>query len=544
MNNQDIIFLCFIAYILLSTLLSILYFKRVLKMRNINRQLSDLLNIRQQLSMSEEKNMLLSKKKETLNHKLKPLLHLPGKLQNMKEQLTKIENEKIQVSERASELEQKIRPLKGLPATLQKVTQQAAEYASKINEYENRFSDQISVEEQLRSAKQNASSEIKNLLNEIQKRKATLADLEDDIEKQNAILFKLNADLDVVSSEHELFLDGYKHPAFQFDDHAVYVMAVKKIREKQKDVIRRKEAVVCPTEWTVGDSKREGAKAINRLTRLTLRAFNNECDLMIKNLTWKNAERTKDKIWRLAEILDGLNESMHVTITARYIGLKIQEVDLVNEEKLKKEEEKERLRAQRELEREEAKAQREYLAEVKRQEKLERDKEIALKAARDRLAIASEEHRAAVALEIANIETELSEAILAKGKLLSMAEQTRIGHVYVISNRGSFGDRMVKIGMTRRLEPMDRVKELGDASVPFPFDVHAIIFSEDAPKLEKELHSEFASSRVNKVNNRKEFFHLKLEELEQVLQRKIPDIPFERNSPSLEYVQSQSESLH
>ena len=128
--------------------------------------------------------------------------------------------------------------------------------------------------------------------------------------------------------------------------------------------------------------------------------------------------------------------------------------------------------------------------------------------------------------------------------MLSMAEQTRIGHVYIISNRGSFGDRIVKIGMTRRLEPMDRVKELGDASVPFPFDVHAIIFSEDAPSLEKELHKAFQEMRVNKVNNRKEFFYAELDDLEKVIKKKIPDIPFERNASSKEYIQSISNSIH
>ncbi|EMQ2878631.1 GIY-YIG nuclease family protein, partial [Vibrio navarrensis] len=99
----------------------------------------------------------------------------------------------------------------------------------------------------------------------------------------------------------------------------------------------------------------------------------------------------------------------------------------------------------------------------------------------------------------------------------SMAQLTRSGYVYVISNKGSFGENMYKIGMTRRLEPMDRVKELGDASVPFFFDVHALIPSDDAPALENKLHSKFASRRVNKVNHRREFFNLTFEEVEEAL---------------------------
>jgi len=294
------------------------------------------------------------------------------------------------------------------------------------------------------------------------------------LENKQKELKDIKLDLADITDEHQLSLDGFKPTVFELGDHATYVMAVKKLKERQKDLIRNKQAVVCPVDWSVGDSRREGKKAVGRMIRLTLRAFNNECDLMIKNLTWKNAERTKEKIYRLAEILDDLNDSMQISITNQFINLKINEVDLSNAEKLKKEEEKERLRAQRELEREEAKAQREYQAEVKRQEKLERKKQDALLAARERLSIASEEHRNAIEKEIQTIEAELSEAIMQKSRLLSMAQQTRIGHVYIISNKGAFGDRIVKIGMTRRLEPMDRVKELGDASVPFPFDVHAM----------------------------------------------------------------------
>lgn len=506
MSNSNIILLCFFAYIVISSLLSILYFRRVILMRKLNSELTDLLSIRQELNQSTAENKNLTNTVSSLRSQLKPL--------------------------------------QNLPTTLDELKKHTSNLAGKVNYYETRFSNQISVEEQLQKAKQDGNIEIRKLINEIRDLKNKRIKFTNDIEEKNSEIKQLNSDLASLKLEHDLFLDGYKEPVFSLEDHPAYVFAIKKLRQRQKDMIRKKEAIVCHTEWEVSGSKRDGKTAINRLIRLTLRAFNNECDLMIKNLTWKNAERTKEKIWRLSEILDGLNESMHVNITTRYIGLKIEEVDLVNEEKLKREEEKEKLRAQREIEREEAKAQREYMAEVKRQERLEKDKQNALKAARERLIIASAEHREAVEKEIEQIEVELSEAILAKGKMLSMAEQTRIGHVYIISNRGSFGDRIVKIGMTRRLEPMDRVKELGDASVPFPFDVHAIIFSEDAPSLEKELHQTFQESRVNKVNNRKEFFYAEIDELERIIKKKIPDIPFERSASSKEYIQSISNNIH
>lgn len=408
----------------------------------------------------------------------------------------------------------------------------------KLKILNKKYSPIISVEKQVEEARAKSVKQIKQMINDKNEASKMLTDINKLLADKQKELKNIKLDLANITDEHQLNLDGFKPAVFELDDHAEYVIAIKILKERQKDLIRRKEAVVCPIDWTVGDSRREGKKAVGRMIRLTLRAFNNECDLMIKNLTWKNAERTKDKIYRLAEILDDLNESMQISITNEFIDLKIKEVDLNNAEKLKKEEEKERLRTQRELEREEAKAQREYYAEVKRQENLERKKQDALLAARERLSIASEEHRNAIENEIKTIEAELSEAIMQKGRLLSMAQQTRIGHVYIISNRGSFGERMVKIGMTRRLEPMDRVKELGDASVPFPFDVHAIIFSEDAPKLERELHDIFSSKRVNKVNNRKEFFSIDINDLEVKIHEKIPDIPFDKNAASMEYTQS------
>ena len=119
--------------------------------------------------------------------------------------------------------------------------------------------------------------------------------------------------------------------------------------------------------------------------------------------------------------------------------------------------------------------------------------------------------------QIAQLEQNLKEAHEAKERAISRAQETKSGHVYIISNLGSFGENVYKIGMTRRLEPLDRVKELGDASVPFTFDLHAMIFSENAPELESLLHKEFDDRRINKVNYRKEYFRVSLDEIEQVI---------------------------
>ena len=122
-----------------------------------------------------------------------------------------------------------------------------------------------------------------------------------------------------------------------------------------------------------------------------------------------------------------------------------------------------------------------------------------------------------------------------------MAQQTKRGHVYVISNIGSFGEEVFKVGMTRRLEPMDRVKELGDASVPFSFDVHAMIYSDDAPALEKSLHRVFDDKSVNKVNPRKEFFKLPLSEIKQAVeQENVDDVHWTLKAEAAEYRESMS----
>lgn len=189
--------------------------------------------------------------------------------------------------------------------------------------------------------------------------------------------------------------------------------------------------------------------------------------------------------------------------------------------------------------REEEKARKEMEKAIKEAEKEERFIQKALEKARSELANANEEQRKDFEAKLADLEGKLEEAEERGQRALSMAQQTRRGHVYVISNVGSFGENVFKIGMTRRLEPLDRVKELGDASVPFSFDVHAMLFSEDAPSLEKELHRKFNRESVNKVNPRKEFFRTSLAEIKQtVIQQGIVDVHWTMKAEATEYRES------
>ncbi|MBL4732196.1 MAG: DUF4041 domain-containing protein [Rhizobiaceae bacterium] len=410
----------------------------------------------------------------------------------------------------------------------------------KLQRFKKRFAGVLSAEEEEKSIRARLNLMFNEQKAELLKQKKKVTDVKAEYRQKRQLLSDLEEALKPLEDAQGLADVGFQEPKFQLEDHAEYIFAIKQVKASQKALVRAKGAIVGLTDWTVGDSKSEGKKMIGRTIRMTLRAFNNECDSRINKINWKNVDQVKKRMLSSRDALDKLNESMQVEITDEYMGLKYQEADLVNEEKIKKEQEKERLREARELEREEAKAQREIRAELKRQEAEERDKQVALTLIREKLETASDEHRAALEAEANQLEEDLAAANLSKGRLLSMAEHTRIGHLYVISNRGAFGDGVVKIGMTRRLEPLDRVKELGDASVPFPFDIHAMIFSDDAPKLEKELHNKFDEFRVNKINRRKEFFDVSLEAVQQELSSRIPGVPFEFSSPSMEYAGSLS----
>ena len=180
-------------------------------------------------------------------------------------------------------------------------------------------------------------------------------------------------------------------------------------------------------------------------------------------------------------------------------------------------EDKEEQRRAKELMREEQKAKREYEKAMREAQKEEALIEKAMEKARASLEAAHEDEKNKYEKEIRELRLKWEEAEERNKRAISMAQQTKRGHVYIISNIGSFGEDVYKIGMTRRLDPLDRVKELGDASVPFLFDVHSIIFSEDAPSLGGTSQEIDDDRRVNKVNLRKEFFNVKISEIKEII---------------------------
>ncbi|CAD5674816.1 GIY-YIG nuclease family protein [Escherichia coli] len=200
-----------------------------------------------------------------------------------------------------------------------------------------------------------------------------------------------------------------------------------------------------------------------------------------------------------------------------------------------------------------AQEEREYQNEIKRQMKEERQRQEELerrqreaeeeekrleeqqRAIDEALALAEGTYKAELEQQRLELEQKIADVHKQYERAKSMAQLTRQGHVYIISNIGSFGENVYKVGMTRRLEPMDRVKELGDASVPFDFDVHAMISCDDAPALEKVLHDYLERYRVNKVNLRKEFFRVELEKIIEVVKHHHGNIEYVANPAALQY---------
>ena len=235
-----------------------------------------------------------------------------------------------------------------------------------------------------------------------------------------------------------------------------------------------------------------------------------------------------------------MGSRMSIRISQSYLNLKLEELFLCHEYQIKKQEEKEEQKKLKEQMREEAKLLKEIEEMKLRIEKEEKHFNQAIEKFKGQIARSKTEDEKQILLEkLHELELKLAEIEKTKKDILNREQNTRAGYVYIISNIGSFGQDVYKIGVTRRLDPTERVDELGDASVPFDFDIHALIFSADAPKLENTLHKSFEHRRLNLINNRREFFKVKLEEIEDVVKKNhSKSVEFERIPQADEFRQS------
>lgn len=432
--------------------------------------------------------------------------------------------------------------------------QRSLSHEQRSLDYEQRFSSIISVEYEIQKALKAKDLQLNDIENKItdaltkeeektikltdykNKIKSDITYIQDSYKHKKLIYDTLLSEIAIYDDEIELIELGFYKPQYHFDTSEEFKEKLTQIKTEQKSLVSNKTAITCFTEWTVEGSKAKGRVMTNRSIKLTARAFNNECEATISKVNWNNAERMVERIKKAFHALNKLNESNNIFISGQYMALKLDELRLTYEYKEKKQQEKEEQNEIKRQMREEAKLEQETDKALKEEQKyqklLDKAKDDANKSAGDKL-IALQE-------KIATLGIELEEAHAKSERAKSMAQQTKIGHVYVISNQGSFGENIYKIGMTRRLEPIDRVKELGDASVPFIFDVHAMIYSDDAPALENTLHKNFDFNRVNLVNTRKEFFNVTLDEIEKQVKKISPNAVFTVTAEARQYRESQS----
>ncbi|MDX1921246.1 MAG: DUF4041 domain-containing protein [Candidatus Caenarcaniphilales bacterium] len=386
----------------------------------------------------------------------------------------------------------------------------------------------VQIEEEKKLAKE-------RLLNELTQFKEKT-----ELGKQNLYreLQVLQQEVDEFEQSHLDIFSGLYQAKYDFASSSRYKIEIDKIRAEQKGLIQSGNAVVCHTEWTLAGSRAEGKKHIKDIIKLMLRAFNGECDALIVKTKWNNVNLIEGQIEKLRDSINNLTSRQSCEITYDYLSLKLKELYLVHEYQEKLQEEREEQRRIQEQIREEQRVLKE-LEKIKEEAEKEEIRYLkALEQAKTELEKASLVEKEKLTAYILEIEEKLRLTEDKKQRAISQAQMTRQGHVYVISNIGSFGENVFKIGMTRRLEPMERVNELGDASVPFPFDVHAIIFSEDAPGLEAKLHRRFNSRMVNRINQRKEFFRVDIKEIEKFVLEHNSKIEFTKFAEAKQFRQS------
>ncbi|MDT8375861.1 MAG: DUF4041 domain-containing protein [Mariprofundaceae bacterium] len=339
------------------------------------------------------------------------------------------------------------------------------------------------------------------------------------LQNGNAVLSKLLEAYAKAEAQVSQIKAGLSPPNFKIDDDENLKSAISEIRGKQHELITSQRATSSMTNWEWFGSKSDGQKLIKTYNKLMISAFNSEFDMVRDKMRHGSYDAAVNKLFASTKALEKLAETVNVMISSEYLSTKEEELKIWYADLERKHEEKEARKEQKAILREQNKT-------LGRSTDDDEEDEI-----EDQLATCSAELEKARELakqfagnDLAKLELKIEKTEEEKRKLegkferaTSQAQITRAGYIYVISNIGSFGEGVCKIGMTRRLEPMDRVVELGDASVPYRFDVHTLAFVDDAPRLEKAMHNAFNSKRVNKENHRKEFFFVSPEEVKTVM---------------------------
>ena len=453
--------------------------------KNAEQGLSDnLVSKKEELNNIEE--TLKKKEKESREKLDKELKEKQDELDNIDEKLDQLEKERIakvdeELANRETDLDKKI-----------------AEKEDELNNLDEEYQKKLQEKEDY-------------LKKELQR-------TESDLTEEKLKLKKVREELVLAEDDVEMQEYGLYEPKYNFVNATAYKERLDAVRKQQKQMIKDKTAAIGATEWTIDGSKSKGKAFINANIKQILRSFNNETEVTIGKVKHSNLESSKKRIQKSFDVLNNLYKREQVHLTQGYLNLKFDEMHLAYEYEVKKQEEKEELREAREREREEKKLQKELEKERKKFEKENDSINSEIEEAKAKMAQAAAEERAKLEAEIAKLQAALDKNNEEVRKINEWKEKPGAGYVYIISNIGSFGKEVFKIGVTRRENPEDRIRELSSASVPFRYDAHVFIFSKDAYDLENKLHKRFDKQRVNKVNMRKEFFHITIDDVKQIVE--------------------------
>ena len=394
---------------------------------------------------------------------------------------------------------------------------------------ENAVKDATNKMETLNKQLSSKEEEKKTIVNDIDKLKVQYLRDREELQKKLAeeeakglakIEEKLNS---VEDSVNNLIDSNMVENPYNYETSEEYQAKLDEIKVRQKEMVKEGNAVEFSTNWMLEDSRVKGQRFMKNLAKLVLRAFNNESDNIIMNVRYSSVAKAKEKIEKSYNAINKMVTISACTITEEYLELKLEELLLKVYWLEAKENEKEEIRRQNEILREQQKVEEEIRIE---EEKIEIE-QTHFNNELSKLQKQLENEKAdkkAVLKQIKKLQEKIKELQKRKENVLDRKINNKAGYVYVISNPSL--DNMVKIGVTRRLDPQIRVDELSSASVPFKFGVHSFIFSEDAFALENALHEAFDDRRVNKANKHKEFFNVSLEEVKQEVRKHNPTAQF------------------
>ncbi|MEK4715837.1 DUF4041 domain-containing protein [Sporosarcina sp. FSL K6-5500] len=465
------------------------------------------------MDIEVEKEVLLSDIK-TL-HSKKSILE--QELKELEIQILNLKSEFNSQKEQSSLIQENIKNLSNQRNILKSLVEEIEVEIKHLGE--SRF---IKSSEHEQTLRQHLLNEIELLTKSIEDKKATVGELEsetlkldevkDEIKVSKNKIDDLKKGIISVQEENDLQEVAFYKNIFPFTTTERFKEELLDNNQEQKFMIKSKTVVLEGTNWTVNGSVTEGRKMANLNIKAMVRAYNTECDNTISSLRYSNFETTLNRIEKSFKDVNKLNQGNDLSLSTEYHNLKIQELHLVYELKKYEKNEKEKLRILREEERERKQVEKEIKERLDELDQHEKVIKKGLNATNKEFVDSKGTN-----LELLNKVKELEDALnLIQKKRFEVNERHLIGksgYVYIISNIGTLGENVFKIGMTRRLEPLDRIKELSGASVPFEYDIHAMILTDDAPKLETHLHTKFYSDRVNMINNRKEFFNVTLDKI-------------------------------